>query len=121
MVVCHGLLTINRLGCRGIAGPRATVRRNTDCQLLGRHRCARARTKNARAAPRGLHKTTDPLPRRHQPTNKAMGPAGATHDDEPAARLPRRFGSIDGHGQDRERGRDADENRAQVPQGSKVL
>ena len=76
---------------------------------------------DARAAPRGLHKAAGPLPGHNTNNTKTLGPAGAAHDDKPAARLPRRFGSIDGHGQDRECGRDADENRAQVPQGPTLL
>ena len=55
---------------------------------------------NARAAPRGLHKTTGPLPRRNQLTKKAMGPAGAPHNDKPAARLLGGRRRLDGHGQD---------------------
>ena len=45
-----------------------------------------------------------------------MGPANTTYDDKPAARLLGGRRRLDGHGQDRECGRDTDENRAQVPQ-----
>ena len=76
---------------------------------------------DARAAPRGLHKAAGPLPGHNTNNTKTLGPAGATHDDKPAARLLGGGRRLDGHGQDRECGRDADENRAQVPQGSKVL
>ena len=76
---------------------------------------------DARAAPRGATKAAGPLPGHNTNNTKTLGPAISAADNEPAARLPRRFGSIDGHGQDRERGRDADENRAQVPQGPALL
>jgi hypothetical protein len=75
---------------------------------------------DARAAPRSFTKAAGPLPGHNTDNTKTLGPAISAADNEPAARLPRRFGSLDGHGQDRERGRDTDENRAQV-QKSKTL
>ena len=56
--------------------------------------------KNARAAPRGHIETAGPLPGHNTNNTKTLGPADATHDDKPAARLPRRRRRLDGHGQD---------------------
>ena len=98
MVVCHGLLTIASavaasLGlvppaCRTTAAPLTPVA----AHALDK--------KNARAAPRGLHKAAGPLPGHNTNKSKTMGPADTTGDHKPAARLLGGGRRLDGHGQD---------------------
>ena len=79
---------------------RTSCRTTDSCELLDAIAAHKLDQNDARAAPRGLPKAAGPLPRRHQPTNKTMGPAISAADNEPAARLPRGGRRLDGHGQD---------------------
>jgi len=94
------LLAINRFGCRGIAKLSCRTTDTEDGISSWTPSLRTRSTKNARAAPRGLHKAAGPLPGHNTNKSKTMGPANTTYDDKPAARLLGGGRRLDGHGQD---------------------